>query len=80
MGELIILTKQQTKIISYILMIFSVSGNIFVNFKSVIGMWLWLAGSCGWVVYTFKKKEYALTIQNIVYTILNIMGIIMWSK
>lgn len=74
------MTQKQIKITSWILMILSVCGNIFVNFKSVIGMWLWLAGSCGWVAYTFKKKEYALTVQNLIYTGLNIMGIIMWSR
>jgi hypothetical protein len=68
------------KIIPYILMALSVGSNIFVNFKSVIGMWGWAIASIGWVIYTYKKKEYALTIQNIVYTILNISGIIMWSK
>lgn len=74
------LTSKQLKIVSYILMTLSISGNIFINLQSVIGMWVWAVGSCGWVVYTYIKNEKALMIQNIVYTILNIMGIIMWSK
>lgn len=74
------LTSKQITFISYMLMFLSISGNIFVNFKSVIGMWIWTLGSVGWVIYTYIKKEYALTIQNMVYTILNIVGIIMWSK
>lgn len=74
------MTEKQLKIISWVLMGLSVLGNIFVNFKSVVGMIIWTIGSCGWVAYTFKKKEYALTVQNLIYTGLNIMGIIMWSR
>jgi len=74
------LTDKQLKIISWILMCLSITGNIFVNFKWGLGMWIWAIASCGWVIYTIIKKEHALMTQNIIYTILNIMGIIMWSK
>lgn len=74
------LTEKQLKIISWILMLLSVIGNVFVNFKSVWGMWIWLIGSLGWVIYAKVKKETALMVLYIVYSILNISGIIIWSK
>jgi hypothetical protein len=58
---------------------FVLAGNILVNFKNVWGMIIWLVGSIGWVAYSKIKKEYALLVLYIVYSILNIMGIIMWS-
>lgn len=73
------LTLKQLQMISWILMGLSVTGNIFVNGKCVIGMIIWAVASSGWVFYSKIKKEYALMILNIIYTILNIIGIIMWS-
>jgi hypothetical protein len=74
----LILTEKQLKIISWILFSLSVTGNLLVNFKSVWGMVLWLIGSLGWVWYANIKKENALMLLYIVYSVLNIMGIIMW--
>jgi chromate transport protein ChrA len=74
------LTEKQLKNISWALAIISVVGNLLVNFKSVWGMVIWLIGSLGWVWYGRIRKENALMFLYVIYSLLNVMGIIMWSN
>ena len=68
------------KIASWILVVLSLSGNMLINFKMVSGMWVWTFADMGFIIYTLVKREFALMTLNVVFTIFNIIGIIMWSK
>jgi nicotinamide riboside transporter PnuC len=61
-------------------MICSISGNIFVNRKSIIGFYFWTVGSLLWLIVAFHEKEWQQIIMFSVYTILNIEGIFKWKK
>lgn len=67
-------------ILSYIAMACSIVGNIFVNRKNVIGMWIWTFGSILWIIFALYEKTYSQLIMFSVYTYLNIEGIIKWSN
>ena len=66
--------------IKTIAMILSISGNIFVNRKDILGLYIWLVGSFLWVCISFYSKEWQQFIMFLVYFLLNIEGIIRWRK
>ena len=67
-------------ILSYIAMFLSVTGNLFVNRKKVIGMYLWLGGSLLWVIFAAYHHTWSQLIMFGVYTVLNVEGIIRWRR
>jgi len=67
-------------IISYIAMLCSIIGNIFVNRKMVIGMYIWSIGSLLWMVFAIYNRTWSQLIMFTIYTVLNIEGIIKWRK
>lgn len=58
----------------------SIIGNIFVNRKNVLGMWIWALGSILWIIFAIHTKTYSQLIMFSMYTYLNIEGIVKWSK
>jgi hypothetical protein len=67
-------------LLSYIAMILSIVGNLYVNRKMVIGMWLWIFGSILWMIFATYSQTWSQLIMFSIYTILNIEGIIKWNK
>lgn len=65
----------------WIAMTLSVIGNYYVNHKNILGLYLWFVGSGFWIFYySIHKFELCQLILFLVYTYLNIDGIIKWKK
>jgi len=66
--------------LSWILVILSLAGNIFVVKKNVIGQWLWAISNVGWVTYDLYIGAYSQAFLFAVYLCICIWGIIAWTK
>lgn len=68
-------------IISVVALIFSLGGNILVNFKKRIGFPTWIISNFLWVlVNLIGTPNISQIIMYMVYIILNIQGYTKWSK
>jgi len=65
---------------SWILVVLSLAGNIFVIKKNVIGQWLWAVSNIGWIAFDLSIGAYSQAFLFAVYLGLCIWGIIAWSK
>ena len=69
------------QIFSIISLILSLSGNLLINHKRKIGFYIWIASDITWIIVNFLgKPNYPQILMYIVYMIINIEGIIRWSK
>ncbi len=66
--------------LSWILVILSLAGNIFVVKKNVIGQWLWAISNVGWVTYDLYIEAYSQAFLFAVYLGICVWGIIAWTK
>ena len=66
--------------LSWILVILSLTGNVFVIKKSVIGQWLWAIGNLGWVIFDVSIGAYSQATLFAVYFGMCVWGIIAWTK
>ncbi|ADI38259.1 putative uncharacterized protein [Waddlia chondrophila 2032/99] len=66
--------------LSWIFVILSLAGNVFVIKKNVIGQWLWAISNIGWVVYDLSIGNYSQALLFAVYVCTSIWGIIAWTK
>ena len=67
-------------IMSWIATIYSIVGNIGVIYRKLWGMWVWTIGSSIWIIYSILRKDYAQLVMFLIYTLLNLWGIVQWSK
>jgi nicotinamide riboside transporter PnuC len=65
---------------SWVLVVLSLTGNIFVIKKNVTGQWLWAISNVGWVMYDLSIGAYSQAFLFAVYLSLCIWGIVAWSK
>lgn len=65
---------------SWILVIMSLLGNIFVIHKNVAGHWLWAVSNVGWISYNLALKAYPPAFLFTVYLGLSIWGIYSWTR
>lgn len=66
--------------LTWVLVIMSLAGNIFVNKKNVIGQWLWAFANVGWISYDLYIQAYSQAFLFSAYLIICIWGIIAWSR
>lgn len=65
---------------SWALVVLSLTGNIFVIKKSVIGQWLWAISNTGWIAFNLYIGAYAQAFLFAVYFAMCVWGIWAWSK
>lgn len=67
--------------LSIIALIFSLVGNILVNFKKKLGFIIWTVSNVFWIVVNFiGDMNYPQVIMYLVYVGLNVQGFVNWSK
>jgi nicotinamide riboside transporter PnuC len=67
--------------LSIIALIFSLVGNILVNFKKKLGFIIWTVSNVFWIVVNFiGDMNYPQVIMYLVYAGLNVQGFVNWSK
>jgi len=67
-------------LISWLFVILSLAGNIFVIKKNVLGQWLWATSNVGWISYDLYIGAYSQAFLFTVYLGMCIWGIIAWTK
>ena len=68
-------------VLSIIALIFSLVGNILVNFKKKLGFIIWIISNVFWIVVNFiGNMNYPQVIMYLVYAGLNVQGYVNWSK
>lgn len=65
---------------SWILVALSLTGNVFVIKKNVVGQWLWAISNVGWIAYDVSIGAYSQAFLFSVYLALCIWGIFAWSQ
>ena len=65
---------------SWLFVVLSLTGNIFVIKKNVLGQWIWAISNVGWISYDLYIQAYSQAFLFAVYLGLCIWGIISWSK
>ena len=65
---------------SWILVVTSLFGNIFVIHKNVLGHWLWAFSNVGWISYYLTLNAHPPAFLFTVYLGLSIWGIYSWTK
>ena len=69
------------QVFSVISLMLSLSGNLLINYKKKIGFWIWIASDISWIIVNFLgKPNYPQILMYIIYIIINIDGVIRWSK
>ena len=67
--------------LSIIALIFSLVGNILVNFKKKLGFIIWTISNVFWIIVNFMGDvNYPQVIMYIIYAGLNVQGYVNWSK
>ena len=68
-------------IFSIISLLLSLSGNLLINHKKKIGFWIWILSDISWIIVNFLgEPNYPQILMYIIYIIINIDGVIKWSK
>jgi hypothetical protein len=58
----------------------SLTGNVFVIKKNVLGQWIWLVANLGWVCYDLYIGAMAQACLFGVYMALCVWGIVIWTR
>ena len=67
--------------LSIIALIFSLVGNILVNFKKKLGFIIWTVSNVFWIVVNFiGDMNYPQAVMYLVYAGLNVQGYVNWSR
>ena len=67
--------------LSIIALIFSLVGNILVNFKKKLGFIIWTVSNVFWIIVNFiGDMNYPQVIMYLVYAGLNVQGYVNWSR
>ena len=68
-------------VLSVLALISSVSGNLLINFKKKIGFIIWIISNCLWIlVNVLGEPNYPQIVMFFAYAVLNLHGLITWSK
>lgn len=68
------------KDLTWILVVMSLMGNVFVNKKNVIGQWMWMFANIGWMVYDIYMETYSQACLFGVYFFMTVWGVYAWTK
>lgn len=67
--------------LSIIALIFSLVGNILVNFKKKLGFIIWTISNVFWIIVNFiGDMNYPQVVMYLVYAGLNVQGYVNWSR
>lgn len=66
--------------LSWILVILSLAGNVYVIKKNVLGQWLWAISNLGWIGFDIYKGAPSQAFLFAVYLGMCVWGIIAWTK
>ncbi|NGX57880.1 MAG: hypothetical protein K940chlam3_00777 [Chlamydiae bacterium] len=66
--------------LSWVLVVLSLTGNIFVIKKNVTGQWLWAIANLGWIGFDIYMEAYSQAFLFAVYFGMCVWGIIAWTK
>lgn len=66
--------------LSWFLVFLSLTGNIFVIKKNVLGQWLWALSNMGWIVFDLWIGAYSQAFLFLVYFGMCVWGIVAWSR
>jgi hypothetical protein len=66
--------------LSWILVVLSLVGNVFVIKKNVLGQWLWALANLGWIGFDLYLAAYSQAFLFAVYFGMCVWGITVWSK
>lgn len=66
--------------LSWILVMISLIGNIFVIKRNVAGQWLWTIGNAGWIAYDLYMGAYSQAFLFGAYLAMSIWGVIEWTR
>lgn len=66
--------------LSWVLVVLSLAGNIFVVKKNVLGQWLWAISNVGWVAFNLSIQVYSQAFLFAVYLFICVWGIYSWTK
>lgn len=66
--------------LSWILVILSLAGNVFVIKKNVMGQWLWALANLGWIGFDIYMEAYSQAFLFVVYFGMCVWGIVAWTK
>jgi len=66
--------------LSWVLVVLSLAGNVFVIKKNVLGQWLWALANLGWISFDLYIEAYSQAFLFAVYLGMCIWGIVAWSK
>lgn len=66
--------------LSWVLVILSLAGNVFVIKKNVTGQWLWAISNVGWITFDLYIGAYSQAFLFSVYLCLCVWGIITWTR
>lgn len=65
---------------SWLFVILSLAGNVFVIKKNVIGQWLWSISNVGWIAFDLSIQAYSQAFLFSVFLCISIWGIYSWTK
>ena len=66
--------------LSWILVVLSLAGNIFVIKKNVLGQWLWALSNVGWITFDLYIGAYSQAFLFLIYLGMCVWGIIAWTR
>lgn len=66
--------------LSWILVVLSLLGNVFVIRKNVIGQWMWAISNIGWVGFNIWLGANSQAFLFLVYFLMAVWGIYSWTK
>lgn len=66
--------------LSWILVILSLAGNVFVIKKNVLGQWLWAISNLGWITFDISIGAYSQACLFTVYFGMCVWGIAAWTR
>lgn len=65
---------------SWVFVLLSLAGNVFVIKKNVLGQWLWALANVGWISFDLYIEAYSQAFLFTIYLFLCAWGIYEWSK
>lgn len=68
------------ELLSWGLVIISLTGNVFIIKKNVLGQWMWACANIGWIAYNLTLQAYAQAFLFFVYFGMCVWGIMAWSR
>ena len=69
------------KLVSFAALVFSISGNLLVNFQLRVGFPVWIVSNLLWIAVNFMREErdWSQIVMFFIYMGLNVHGFIFWG-